>query len=206
MLSLRGSIFSFNEAEGRGVIMDATGKAYRFERSVLHDVTQIEPGLPLLFLANGDIVTEAMLHPSDGRGNLPIMKFERVDEKSGPGFLAYFVICLLKSFDPTGRAQRIELWSFTLWRVAIDAALLMALSLGNIETLRTVYGVYFLLMLSPTLTLVIRRFHDVGQSGLFFSPLRLFAIPWLYSEPSQPFTNRYGRHPKAVRASAAGHA
>jgi uncharacterized membrane protein YhaH (DUF805 family) len=208
---MRGSVESFDSAGGIGVIMGENGVRYPFAQALLPN-TEISTGLAVLFDHNGESVTEAMVHPPGWSGKPVVMKFEEIDESKGPGLVTYFVVCLLKSFEIRGRAQRAEIWSFTALRSAFDIAVLSALAVaGVLESASLVYAAYFFLMFPASMTVAIRRFHDVGASGWRLLALAAPVIGWLYVlfvlyvVPSQRHTNRYARHPKAIRrATLAG--
>ena len=119
----------------------------------------------------------------------------------------WFLLCMRKYADFSGRARRKEYWMFTLI-VAIGTLLLGAL--GQVSML---FGfLYFLAMLAvlvPGLSAGVRRLHDTGRSGwmllLAFIPLLgLIVIYWLALD-SQPGSNPYGPNPKedVLEAAAA---
>ena len=80
-----------------------------------------------------------------------------------------FLLVLSRSFDFEGRSARREFWWFT----AIDLLLLVLLSIldalsGTLDLswgFGLLGGCYFLLTLPARLSLVVRRLHDLGQSG-----------------------------------------
>ncbi len=101
-----------------------------------------------------------------------------------------------------GRATRSEYWYWTLWCViaTFAAAIVDAL----IGTASVVSGLFWLLVLVPTLAVSARRLHDIGKSGwwqlLYLLPvigsLVLFVF---FCLPSQEGANRFGgaapKHP-----------
>ncbi len=94
-----------------------------------------------------------------------------------------------------GRATRSEYWYWTLWCViaTFAAAIVDAL----IGTASVVSGLFWLLVLVPTLAVSARRLHDIGKSGwwqlLYLLPvigsLVLFVF---FCLPSQEGANRFG--------------
>lgn len=97
--------------------------------------------------------------------------------------------CFSKYFVIAGRAPRSEYWWFALFVLLIGGTLgLLALIAGGASILSIVYGgagngesvaglaigavilglmafVFFLAILAPSTTVLVRRFHDVGLSG-----------------------------------------
>lgn len=104
----------------------------------------------------------------------------------------------------TGRARRKEYWYFIL------VSLFIMIGLAVIESLvfQTAPGkfgiltwIYWLVVLTPTIAVQVRRLHDVGRSGWW---LLLSLIPIVgpivlivfYCTDSEPGTNQYGPNPK----------
>lgn len=97
--------------------------------------------------------------------------------------------CFSKYFVIAGRAPRSEYWWFALFVLLIVGTLgLLALIAGGVSILSIVYGgagngesvaglaigalilgiitfIFFLAILAPSTTVLVRRFHDVGLSG-----------------------------------------
>ncbi len=122
--------------------------------------------------------------------------------------LFYFVKCLEKYFDFSGRARRAEFWSF--FAIKITILLLIFLSLLDPSGVAMMVSAIFpLAFLPPTLSLAARRFHDVGLSAwsllAVFVPLvgLLVILVIVALFPSEPHANRFGRHPKTETRRAA---
>lgn len=103
-----------------------------------------------------------------------------------------------------GRSSRAAFWYFILANLLISLILLFADSilqniLGTNQLLRAVYTIFIFV---PTVTLSVRRFHDIGKSGWWYLinliPVLGFII-YLYfmCQPSQPSVNAYGPKPVA---------
>jgi len=107
----------------------------------------------------------------------------------------------------SGRAQRAEYWWFTLVNVLvfcvlvfIDALILKCRELGVLTT------IYQLAIILPSLGVTVRRFHDVGKSGLWlFLGLIPFGVIYLFYltlKASDPGANQYGDSPLQTQASS----
>ena len=104
---------------------------------------------------------------------------------------------LTKSITVSGRASRSEYWWFVLFgQIFFFTCAVLA---GVTEM--GVLALLPILLLPAAITLLIRRLHDVGKSGLF---LILFMIPlvnfvvmilWLVVDAGQPQANDYGDVP-----------
>lgn len=104
----------------------------------------------------------------------------------------------------TGRARRKEYWMFFLFNmlagwvlVFVDSALGTTDNPGN----GSLYGLYSLAVLLPSLAVAVRRMHDTNHSGwwiLFPVVNFVFAVTEGTTGP-----NRFGVDPKTAAASAA---
>jgi uncharacterized membrane protein YhaH (DUF805 family) len=113
-----------------------------------------------------------------------------------------------KYADFEGRARRKEYWMFTLFHIIILASVLV-LGLISAFLISKVLGflflgVYLLInfgLLVPYLAALVRRLHDVGQSGWFvlvsFIPIvgPVIVLVFLCLD-SQSGENQYGPNPK----------
>ena len=131
-------------------------------------------------------------------------------------FIEAIKVCMTKSFDAKGRASRSELWFFALFTGIIAVVLSVVLSAAFVyidETavdfatfermmiwwfgLSLISGLIFLAFVPASITVFIRRLHDVGVSGWFYL---LTLIPWagwvifivFGTLPPTPGPNRYG--------------
>lgn len=121
-----------------------------------------------------------------------------------------FVLALKNYAQFTGRAQRSEYWCVYLLLIALYP-IVVVLNVAVMYTIgHNIYGgvvfvllmlVSFLLMLVPSISVFVRRLHDIGHSGWWaltaFIPFVGF-IPWIYVglQDSQPGPNQYGPSPK----------
>jgi uncharacterized membrane protein YhaH (DUF805 family) len=91
-------------------------------------------------------------------------------------------VCLTKYVDGKGRASRSEYWYFALFTFLVDVA---------------TGGVAAVLLLLPSITVSVRRLHDIGKSGWTLLWVLLPVIGWIvllvYAvRPGEPNTNAYG--------------
>jgi uncharacterized membrane protein YhaH (DUF805 family) len=111
----------------------------------------------------------------------------------------YYVGCLRKYIEFSGRARRSEYWYFALFNLLIAMGLLIVdFVIGTWGILYLVYGLGTFL---PAWAVSVRRLHDVGKSGWF---LLIVLIPligaiWLLvltlTEGDRAM-NQYGDDPK----------
>ena len=91
-------------------------------------------------------------------------------------------VCLTKYVDGKGRASRSEYWYFALF------SFLVGIATG---------GVGDILLLLPSITVSVRRLHDIGRSAWALLWVLLPIIGWIvlivYAvRPGEPHTNVYG--------------
>ncbi len=116
-----------------------------------------------------------------------------------------FLLGLCKSFDFSGRSTRAEYWIFGIWlMVLLVVATLLDAMLG---TLNLRLGIGWLsigvlvLTFVPSLSLSVRRLHDIGQSGWWagiglLPGLGMVALALAALFDGQRRTNAYGPDPK----------
>jgi uncharacterized membrane protein YhaH (DUF805 family) len=99
----------------------------------------------------------------------------------------------------SGRARRKEYWMFVLFNVIISTILSM------IEP--TVYLIYVLAILVPSIAVGVRRLHDVGKSGwfMFIALVPIIGGIWLLilaCTDGDSGDNEYGSNPKTEEGVA----
>ncbi len=71
-----------------------------------------------------------------------------------------------------GRARRQEYWMFTLFNFLIILGISIVLGLigylVDAPGIISLYFIYVLAVLVPTLAVIVRRLHDIGKSGWFY--------------------------------------
>ena len=113
--------------------------------------------------------------------------------------------CLqLKYFQFDGRASRSEYWWFFLFSLIV---LQVAAVLDAVTGLFIFYLTAALVLMIPTLSVCVRRFHDFGMSGwwilIVLIPIigSLVVLIWTVSE-GNPFPNQYGTIPTNTPSDA----
>ncbi|NDP22175.1 MAG: DUF805 domain-containing protein [Paludibacter sp.] len=119
-----------------------------------------------------------------------------------------YYLSVLKNYAKfEGRARRSEYWYFALFNfIFMIVAVILDNVLGTtIEPLP--YGVfyffYILVVFIPSISVLVRRLHDVGKSGWFYFILLipLVGLIWLLVlmfTDSAPGENEYGANPKEI--------
>ena len=109
------------------------------------------------------------------------------------GFIGAIKACFGKYATFDGRARRSEYWYWVLFNT------LVGLFLGWIPVLGWIICVLFIL---PSLSVCIRRLHDIGKSGwwylLVLIPLVNLVLIYFFILDSQPGVNQYGPNPKGI--------
>ena len=134
--------------------------------------------------------------------------------------MEYMFMPLKRIFDFSGRSRRKEFWMWILlyiivWVVAM--VLDVQLGLGGSSSTSSEFGdgsvgasasfsggilslVWALIALIPSLSVTVRRLHDVDKSGWFILlgliPLVGFYLLYLYCQPGTAGPNRFGPDPK----------
>ncbi len=109
-----------------------------------------------------------------------------------------------------GRARRSEYWYFVLFNIIasfilgfVDGILGLSLVEGSLGLLS---GLYSLFVLIPSISVAVRRLHDVGQSGwmLLISLIPcigVFILLYFLIKDGDQGDNEYGPSPKTVSSS-----
>ena len=84
----------------------------------------------------------------------------------------WWLICMKKYVDFSGRARRTEYWMFNLFNIIFGVtAFILDNLLGTASDslgYGVLYGLYSLVIILPSLAVSVRRLHDVGKSGWWF--------------------------------------
>ena len=87
-----------------------------------------------------------------------------------------------KYVDFSGRARRLEYWTFTLWNLIFAlVAIVLDNLFGNADPelgYGLIYSLFSLAILLPTWAVTVRRLHDVGKSGWWVATDKLDTHPW----------------------------
>ncbi|SOH93059.1 Uncharacterized membrane protein YhaH, DUF805 family [Monaibacterium marinum] len=114
------------------------------------------------------------------------------------GFSEAVQAVLAKYMVIEGRARRSEYWWFTLAMILGNIATGVVDGILGISLLSILFG---LAVLIPSLTVSIRRLHDVGKSGWWLLIVLVPIVGWLVLlfftvQDSQQGANAYGENPK----------
>ena len=111
----------------------------------------------------------------------------------------WYIEVLKKYADFNGRARRKEYWMFILFNIVI--AIVLAVIDSLLGTAPIIYLVYILAVFIPSISVGVRRLHDIGKSGwwLFISFIPLVGVIWFLALMCMDGThgeNKYGLDPK----------
>jgi uncharacterized membrane protein YhaH (DUF805 family) len=107
----------------------------------------------------------------------------------------WFLTVLKKYAVFSGRARRKEYWMFVLFYTLIYIALAFVTGyLGGAELSGIVIMVYSLGMFIPSISVGVRRMHDIGRSGWWIL-FPIVNLVFLFLD-SQSGENEYGPNPK----------
>ena len=99
--------------------------------------------------------------------------------------MKYYILAFKQAFNFKGRANRPEFWYFNLFSTIISFIFLLidtqVLGTSMSET-GLIGGIYTLISIIPSLSVTIRRLHDVNKSGWnYLWVFTIIASPyWLY--------------------------
>ena len=123
--------------------------------------------------------------------------------------MKWYLKCFNQYADFSGRARRTEYWMFILFNILFAflaifiGAFLGGALLGNEGASLGVglYVLYLLVIIIPSLSVLVRRLHDTGNSGwmYFISFIPLIGFIWIFVllvTDSQPGENKWGPNPK----------
>ena len=216
---MRGAIFHYDQDQDYGYVNGVDGKRYIFSRSDLTQDMALARGTLVEFTpddgAAHDIVAVRSAEPS-ANGNPPQRgRTAQTRSAKSMGLWAYFLRALGDDYrNFTGRASRKEFWAFHLWLYVVLAALsgfgiLLNLAISGFDDgPRTSIGyipavLFVLVAILPSIALVVRRLHDIGQTGwlvlLCYTPRGAVAFLIFGLLPSQFGENRWGPMPAGVR-------
>lgn len=119
----------------------------------------------------------------------------------------WFLVAFKKYAEFNGRARRKEYWMFWLFNYLITMLLfIVELSSGTFNFgngIGPLTGLFGLIMFLPSISVTVRRLHDVNKSGWFIliSLIPIIGGIWLFIKlvtNSTPGTNKYGENPKGI--------
>lgn len=98
-----------------------------------------------------------------------------------------------------GRARRKEYWMFILFNLIF--AMLASIIGIKLRISLIIFAIYILAIIIPTISVIVRRLHDIGKSGvwIFIRLIPIIGGIWmliLLCTEGQIGTNQYGEDPK----------
>lgn len=100
--------------------------------------------------------------------------------------MRYFILALQKYAQFSGRATRTEYWYFTLFSTLIQVVLtIIGVALTEIQSLAMIMSIISMLvsvaLLIPSISVTVRRLHDIGKSGymFFITLIPIIGMIWL---------------------------
>lgn len=112
----------------------------------------------------------------------------------------WYVKVMKNYFNVEGRARRTEYWMYFLVYLGI---IIVASILDAVVGMGLIGGLVALAHLIPSITVGVRRLHDIGRSGWFLLVGLIPLIGWIILlywavKEGDPQDNAYGSDPKAA--------
>jgi uncharacterized membrane protein YhaH (DUF805 family) len=112
----------------------------------------------------------------------------------------WYVKVMKNYFNVEGRARRTEYWMYFLVYLGI---IVVASILDAVVGMGLIGGLVALAHLIPSITVGVRRMHDIGRSGWFLLVGLIPLIGWIILlywavKEGDPQDNAYGSNPKAA--------
>ena len=190
---MRGEVVRYSRETGDGTIIGDDGKLRHFRNTDTQEPNPLRGMIAEFEEAEDGSARNIVLSPPGTDGILEGNVWD------------YFRQAMRKYVDGEGRARRKEYWSFVLFKILIIlAALSIDIALNHVIGREAYFGAFtvvaVIIFFLPSITVSIRRLHDVGLTGwlyllnfLPFGELFMFVIALI---PSQKTTNTHGNYPK----------
>lgn len=221
---MRGEVLHYDDKIGQGFISGDDGNRYAFARADLQQLQPLSKGSRVDFRTDGDLAREifivetaraapalqASATQSGASAAVPVTE----DPAGALSLFGYFKRAITTDYvNFRSRARRKEFWGFVLFvylGLAILGVIGVALdfAIGNIdyEEPYITIGVVvlgWLAIILPSISIMVRRQHDIGLSGWFYllvfvpyvGGLILFVFALI---PSQKHDNKWGPVPAGV--------
>ena len=114
----------------------------------------------------------------------------------------YTLECITQKYaDFSGRARRMEYWSFTLFTSAISLILNTLYTTTDSTIFSILAGVFSLAILVPGIAVSWRRLHDTGRKGAWYFIDLIPVVGWIialvwFCQEGTPGDNEFGPDPK----------
>lgn len=216
---MRGEIISVNRTSGDGLI---SSEERRFSFTASSAPGSLYVGDIVGFDAVDGVATNVTLIRAHVRWTNEPYAVRNNDQGAQPRMWTCFVRCFTRKYiDGNGRATRKEYWSFVLFFslfLFVPSLLTIGLSaisgdeFGIIGVIGLLIGLstslFSLFLWIPAITVLIRRFHDVGLSGWLILIGLIPYVGFLFNLvvavlPSQSQTNKHGPNPLRRAANLA---
>lgn len=212
---MRGTVLQYDDNAGAGFISGDDGERYRFSRADLQQLTPLARGVPVDFRVDGEDAREIFL--LDAAPDAPVLHLGANAQYSRPSSVGpdvveedlsgwdYFTRCLGFRYAVfSGRARRSEYWYFTLFIALLMLCIMLVGALfvaaddtGGPVVLIGLVAIVTIWLFLPSLSVSVRRFHDIGFSGWF---VLVQLIPYIGTiillvmmmMPSEKDRNRFG--------------
>ena len=121
--------------------------------------------------------------------------------------MKWWLTCMKKYVDFSGRARRTEYWMFYLFNIIFAIVAIVLDNVLGTASEDVGYGLFYILfglaVALPSWAVSVRRLHDIGKSGwwMFISLIPLIGGIWFFVltvTDSQPGDNEYGANPKLL--------
>lgn len=100
----------------------------------------------------------------------------------------------INALDFKGRARRKEFWWFLCFNICVGTFISLSAKLLHSPMLGLVHTAYQLGMFFPTISIYIRRMHDLNLSG-WYSMIPIYSL-YLAAKVGTDGPNRFGKDPK----------
>lgn len=117
-------------------------------------------------------------------------------------YVNYYISAFKNHFNFDDRFRRKEFWIFSSINFLFLAILAFSAEFTNTTVCKTIFSIFTLLIFIPSLSITVRRLHDIGKSGTWyfirFIPFGGIWLLILLCKNGQPFYNEYGVDPKSI--------
>ncbi len=221
---MRGEVLHYDDKIGQGFISGDDGNRYAFARADLQQLQQLWKGSRVDFRPDGDLAheifivetakTAAVASTGTGQSTAPAAMPITHDPGEALGLFAYFKRAITADYvNFRARARRKEFWGFVLFvylgiAVIIGIGVSIDFAIGNMDyeepyVTMVLGGLAWLAVILPSISIMVRRQHDIGLSGWFYllvlvpyvGGLILFVFALI---PSQKHENKWGPVPAGV--------
>ncbi len=110
--------------------------------------------------------------------------------------MKYYLSALKKYAVFKGRASRADYWYFFLFSILVSIVIAIAAAALELKIINTIY-LFFIII--PSISIAVRRMHDVNKSGWFILiPIYGFILLFIAGTQGE---NNYGSDPKLPQVS-----